>query len=288
MLSNHPGGVSCAPYTLLVNSSDGFADCWEPFFRLLDIYWPDRDCPVLLNTERSRYDRVGVESSQINRDVPRRLSWSECLIGAVAQVRTPLLLYVQEDYFLEQPVDTSRLADAAALMLDRPAIGHIGLSRDNYRGPHEPWTEARDDAFVKVHRRARYRISTQAGLWRPETLLSYLDPSESGWMFEIFGTRRAWRRDDLFLTVNADEHGPIIDYTPTGIMKGRWHHAMPALFARHGITMDFDRRGFYEPLPGPLRRWAVARKLLENPARAWRALVLDPLRRFLPDRLSRS
>ena len=250
------GGRSDAPYTLLVNSSDGFADCWDPFFQLLDVYWPDHDCPILLNTERARYGtRADVASSQVNHDIPRRLTWSECLIAAIGQIDTPLLLYMQEDYFLNHQVDTVRLARAVDQMLGDPAIGHIGLTKHGSKGPFEPWQDA-NSGFVKKLRRAQYRISTQAGLWRPDEQLSYLDPAESGWMFEIFGTRRAWRREDLFLTVDAQRNGPVFDYTHTGIIKGQWHRNIPALFVEHDIVVDFAQRGFHKPLPGPFRKLA--------------------------------
>lgn len=28
-------------YSILVNTCDKFEDCWNPFFKLLSIYWPD-------------------------------------------------------------------------------------------------------------------------------------------------------------------------------------------------------------------------------------------------------
>lgn len=275
MASDTSNGTG-APYTLLVNSSDGFADCWEPFFRLLDIYWPDRNCPILLNTEQSSYSggRQGISSSKVNQGIDRRLTWSECLIAAIKQIENPLLLYMQEDYFLDSPVHFERLEQAVKLMLSRPDIKHIGLTRHGSLGPFE---ESGIDGFLKIGSHAKYRISTQAGLWRPETLLSYLDPAESGWMFEIFGTRRAWRRQDLFLTVDLRHERPVFDYTHTGIIKGQWHPAIPELFAEHAIEMDFDRRGFHKRLPGILNKWTLARKIMKDPHRALRNLVLEPL-----------
>jgi hypothetical protein len=43
---------------------------------------------------------------------------------------------------------------------------------------------------------------------------------------------------------------PIMSYTGTGIIRGKWHPEMVPLFAKHEIPMDFGRRGILlVPLP---------------------------------------
>lgn len=259
--------------TVFVNSSDGFVDCWFPFFTLLDRYWPQHG-PVLLNTEHRLWPEAPayVRCSQIALGETERLAWSECVIRGLRQINTPLVAYFQEDYFLERPVKHDIVEAAAAKMMADPTIGHIALTRHGSEPPFESYP---DPAYQTIRRHARYRVSTQAALWRRDVLLSYLDPSENGWMFEILGTWRARRRADTFLAARYDEAagGPAIDYTHTGIIKGRWHPAMPALFAREGIPTDFDRRGFYAPPPRLLAKAAVARKLAERPGHVIRQLL---------------
>lgn len=259
--------------TLFVNSSDGFSDCWGPFFRLLDTYWPEHG-PVLLNTERKVWEDAPdyVRCSQVATGEPERLSWSECVIRGLNQVETPLVVYCQEDYFLDRRVRHETVEAAAAKMMADPSIGHIALTRHGSLPPFLPFD---DPSYEKIAPRARYRISTQAALWRRDVLLSYLDPTENGWMFEILGTLRSRRRGDLFLAARYDEEagGPAIDYTHTGIIKGQWHRAMPALFTRHGIDMDFSVRGFHVPPSRLLAKIAVARKLAERPGHVVRQLL---------------
>ncbi len=255
-----------ADVTLLVNSSDGFEDCWEPFVYFLRRHWPDFDYPVLLNTETKSWSArdLDLRASRVAEGMDRRLTWSECLIGAIDQIDTPLMLYMQEDYFIEQSVRHDVVKRAAELMLAHPEIGHIALTRHGSYGPFAP---SPYPGFSVIGRDARYRISTQAALWRPQVLRSYLDPRENAWMLEILGTRRARRRSDLFLVADFDagSGGPAIDYTHTGIVKGQWHDAIPALFARHGLDVDFSRRGIYSEPPYWRRKWAVFRKLAEAP-----------------------
>ncbi len=259
--------------TVFVNSSDGFVDCWPPFFHLLDHFWPEHG-PVLLNTEQRTWPEAPsyVRCSQVALGEAKRLTWSECVIRGLRQIETPLLLYFQEDYFLECQVRHDIVEAAVAKMMADPTIGHIALTRHGSEPPFEPYP---DPAYQAIRTRARYRISTQAALWRRDVLLSYLDPVENGWMFEILGTLRARRRPDTLLAARYDDAagGPAIDYTHTGIIKGAWHPAMPALFAEHGISIDFDRRGFYVAPPQWRAKMAVLRKLVEQPGHVMRQLL---------------
>lgn len=260
--------------TLLINSSDGFNDCWAPFLHFLGHYWPDFDYPILLNTETKDWSApdFDLRASRVASGADRRLTWSECLIRAIDRIETPLMLYMQEDYFIERPVRHDVVARATDLMIDHPEIGHIALTRHGSFGPFAP---SPYPGFSVIGQKARYRVSTQAALWRPDVLRSYLDPRENAWMLEILGTRRARRRPDLFLVADFDAEagGPAIDYTHTGIIKGQWHHAMPALFARHGIDVDFARRGIYSPPPYWRGKWAVFRKLAESPIHSIRHFI---------------
>jgi hypothetical protein len=186
------------------------------------------------------------------------------LIRALDQVQTPLILYLQEDYFIDRPVRDSVVRDAINLMLAKPAISHIALTKHASHGPYDPSPYS---GFSTIRQNARYRIATQAALWRPEALRSYIHPRENGWMFEIMGTRRARRRRDTFLVADftPEAGGPAIDYIHTGIIKGRWHPAIPELFERHGLALNTLQRGIYAQ-PDPIRRkMEVIRKLVSDP-----------------------
>jgi len=265
-----------AKYTLLVNTSDGFEDCWNPFFKLYYQYWNAKDVPILLNTEWKTgysYFNLPISCTQSNASNPeRRLTWSECLKNALTMVETELVLYVQEDYFIEQAVDNELIMDMVELMLKDPKIKYIGLTHFGNCPPFGAWKQ--DKRLVEVQQ-TKYRISTQAGIWRKETLNSYLKPEENGWMFEIFGTQRAKRRKELFLTLNRAFYNascPAILYTHTGIIKGKWHRLMPALFNKHRIDMDFNIRGIYKEKSYLFRKLETGMKLLKQPIQFYKGM----------------
>jgi hypothetical protein len=262
-------------FTILVNSSDGFADCWEPFFKLFSLNWPNCNVKILLNTETADWSFPGLnlKCTQVGLG-SLKLTWSECLIKALDQVDTHFVLYFQEDYFLEKSVDTSLLNRLVDVMEADTKVKHIGLTHFGSYGPFQPTSDPR---LWKIDQKARYRLSTQAGLWRTETLRSYLKPEENGWMFEIFGTRRSWKREECFLTVNRNIYGPdktpIFQYKHTGIIKGKWHQDMPQLFANHGIKVNFEKRGFYKQPHWLFSKVSTLKKLLSNPVAVVRHLI---------------
>ncbi len=91
---------------------------------------------------------------------------------------------------------------------------------------------------------------------------------ESPWQLEVFGSARARRINDQVLCVNRDRfHGEgkeVVPYRPTGVVKGQWDRAIvEPLFARHGIDIDFSRRGFYLPGAGGARP-PLARRLVDR------------------------
>lgn len=234
--------------TILVNTSDSFEDCWEPFFTLFARYWPDCKYPVVLNTETKDFSYTGfdITSSRVARGETRRLTWSQCLARCLDQIETPYVFYLQEDYFLEAPVKT----DILESLLSEMRSGKADVIRVMECGGSGPWHPTENPLLWEVDRRAKYRIALQAALWRRSTLRSHVRKHESPWQLEYFGSARARRRsDEKVLCVNRDLfHGAgkeVFPYTPTGVVSGKWErHVVEPLFASHNIDIDFSIRGF--------------------------------------------
>lgn len=236
-------------YTILVNSTDSFEDCWEPFFKLFSTYWPECSQPIVLNTETKDFSWQGLnlKSSKVAEYSGRKnLTWSECLLNCLDQIETDIILYLQEDYFLHAPVDAARIQEYVNLML-KQNIATISLVSFSNSGPFQP-TEHPE--LWRVGQKADYRISLQASLWKKDALKKYLRKHENPWQLEIWGTKRAHRIRDNFLCVNRDIFNrnakQILPYKPTGIVKGKWKEDIVVdLFRNHNIHPDYSIRGFH-------------------------------------------
>ena len=242
--------------TVLVNSTDSYEDAWLPFFKLFSIYWPSCDLTIVLNTETKSFHYPGLDitCSRVGRywSHNRPMTWSECLQRCLGFLNTQFILYLQEDFFLEAPVDIPQLAAFVTYMREHE-ITHIGLT---HFGSHGPFHPTENPLLWEVDRRARYRIALQAGLWDIRGLMRYLRPHENPWQLESYGSLRAARLDDRFLCVNRDifhDNGRrIIPYQPTGIVGGEWKQdVVEELFRRHDIPVDFTERGFCDPATQP-------------------------------------
>lgn len=260
---------------VFVNSSDGFRDCWNPFFRFFEIYGGVlRSLPLYLNTERARFSYEGfdVRSTCVwPEGEARRPSWSECLTRALDAVREEHVLYLQEDYFLTQPVRDEVVEEAQALLAGSADIGVVYLSKN---GPRVERSRPFSGSFLEVCPPAHYLINTQAAIWRKDYLRSMARSWENAWMFEKFATLRARSTSRRILKVTPEtvEAGEVIRYVWSGVMKGKWKPECVELFRAHGIDTNFEKRGFYREGSLLKYRIEVLHKLFGRPVPAWRSI----------------
>jgi hypothetical protein len=260
---------------VFVNSSDGFQDCWAPFFRLFETYGgPLCTLPLYLNTERARFrhENLDLRSTcvwSVNESV--RPTWSECLRRGIEAVKEDHILYLQEDYFLTQPVRAEIVDEALNVFRETQDIGVIYLSRDGPRAQKSrPYTER----FLEVCPPAHYLVNTQAAIWNKSYLCSVTRSWENAWMFEKFASlrERATRRRILQVAPETLEAGDVIRYVWSGVMKGKWKSECVDVFQSHGITADFAQRGFYREGSLLKYRLEVLRKLFGRPIPAIRSV----------------
>lgn len=261
-----------AELTIIVHSTDKFSDCWEPFFKLMSSYWPGCRYPILLNAETKSYAYPGldIQASRIAAGPADSWpTWSESLLRCLNLVKTDIVLFMLDDFFINGPVDTDTLEFCIGLIRDK---GYSNITLTEH-GKNRPAIPSEDPRLLMVSPNARYRLSTSPALWRVEALRSYLRPEENGWQFEIFGSQRARRISDTFFIVDPkflkNNREGVVPYFQarhdSGIVKGQWQRGIEDLFREHKITADFSIRGFHAPLPALLNKYYLVRKLAANP-----------------------
>lgn len=266
--------------TIIVQSTDSFADCWEPFFTLFKRYWPGCNYPILLNSETKTFafDGLNIESTQIVQlSLGKWPTWSESLLLCLEKVNTDIVLLILDDFFISGSVDVESLNILLSMMVNR---GYSNITLTEH-GVHRPAIPTRDPYLLAVKQKAKYRVSTSPSLWRKDALKNYLRNDESAWEFEIYGSRRAWRKEDTFFIVNPQKirngQDGIVPYFQgtydTGILKGEWQIEIKPFFEKHSINVDYSVRGFHNPLPGVLNRYYLMRRLLQHPIRLIKGLL---------------
>jgi hypothetical protein len=242
-------------YALFVNTCDKFEDCWDPFFKLFTLYWPDFEGTIYLNTEYKEYtyENLNIVAVQgaLKNNIPKteRATWSECLKWAMETIEENVVLYLQEDYFFKDTVKNVKVEEFVELMYNNQNIRCIHLTdqavKENGASSFENLN------FVAL--KQRYRVSCQAALWHKSELLDILREHEDAWEYEEFGSMRSEILNKDYFVVNNNYvklgESEIIPYLFTGIVQGRWLEQVVPLFEKHNINIDYNKRGFVKEAP---------------------------------------
>jgi len=125
-------------FAIFVNTTDRFEDCWEPFFKLFSVYWPGFKGKIYLNTEYKTYqypglDIVSIKNCETTKDADKA-TWSECLYRGWTAVDNEVILYMQEDYFFNAPVNNDEIEKYAAF-IRKENISCLHLTHASGNGP---------------------------------------------------------------------------------------------------------------------------------------------------------
>lgn len=234
-------------YSILVNTTDSFEDCWHPFFKLFKKYWPEYKGKIYLNSEKKEFTFEGLNIIPIKNQLSWK-PWSQCLKHALSFIEAEYILYMQDDYFFHSNVKNTEINKFFNILMHHK-LDCLHLTDQCTSGPFNKNTGIED--IWEINKGVSYRLSTQAALWNKESLLKLIRNWESGWQFEKYGTKRSNYLLNKIMCVNRDkiikDKNEIIPYVFTGIIKGKWKKEVKELFRENDINWDFSKRGFYHP-----------------------------------------
>lgn len=244
-----PESGSSNDLAIVVVSCDAYADLWPVFFALWRRHWPDCPYPVYLVSNVRRCEEPGV----VGVDVGPDRTWAQNLRTALDRIGHERVLLLLEDFLLEARVDTARVralartaseADAHVLRL----VANPGPSRPAAIGPEIGTLDTAD----------RWRVSTQAAVWRTATLRALLRPRYTAWDFEWLGTRLS---SAVFPDGFYGVYDPALVYRH-GVERGRWLPHGLAICAAAGVPVDLAARPSMTARQLWGRRWGQARATL--------------------------
>ena len=178
---------------LIVSSCDKCSDLWQPFFYLVKKNWPDFNRKVYLCTDTKSFACEGFDIVCPLR-MPSGSTWSENLMSLLKGMDEEYVLLMLEDFWLKAEVDVIQLHQSEEILKNDPTVGFICLVHQLDPSPDNPTSENYSN-LIEYGRHTPYRVTTQAGLWRRDYLLSLLRKHESAWWFEMFGSKRSRRSD---------------------------------------------------------------------------------------------
>ena len=216
--------------TVFIDSFDGYNDVWPYFFMIFEKYWPDCSFDVKLVTNSMGFNSV--DSIKVGSEI----DWVSRTYRALDAINTKYVLFLLEDYFLSKPFDNHLLEN----VLDF-------ISKNNchyFRLIEIPKSRAANKtAFLPILSNEEYGINLQASIWEVEYLKNLLAKIEKGsaWDFEVYLLRN---RDNTkqplekCFTIKGNPFG-----FHNGILKGKWFRREIRFYKKHGISIDFSKRG---------------------------------------------
>jgi hypothetical protein len=216
---------------MLVVSCDPYSDLWEPCFRLLDKYWPERSFDVYLMTNFADFEWPGVRVIKVGQDV----SYSDNLRKAVAQIPEEWILIWLEDLLISSPVNSDRVISIIRAGQRRGA-GYVKLSCEMPLS----YDSASTDELGPLPKGIRYRAAIGATLYHRSTLLRLLTPGASAWQLDKSNACDELPEEFLALTVESAKRPPA-PYV-NSLVKGRWSFSAVSFLRSEGLAAHLGNR----------------------------------------------
>jgi hypothetical protein len=242
---------------VLVASCDSYKDLWDPFFRLMQIYWRDIPYPVYLNTETESFQssQYGLDVRVLNLEPKhkvKKVAWGGRMMSVLERIPEEYVLLMVEDFFIRDHVRTDLIEKIIDLMEADPTIASFQLSGTGSHVDLPVLERGKLPFSYHLIPKDGWRTHFRPTVWRKSILLKWLRPFESIWGFEAHGSKRAirWKYKEKVYVVDAP---PIIDYAwfvnkceCSAVVHGRWfdHPGLRELFEGNDIKVDYERRGF--------------------------------------------
>ena len=226
-------------FALVISSCDLYSDCWKPLFHSIHKYWPDCPYPIYLICN---YMDSG-DDSVIPIKVGEHLGWGSNTKKALSQIECDYLIYFQEDYFMNKPVNTECMKENLEYCV-KNNVDYLRLMppfKDKY-----PY----DDIYCidkAVRRKTKLRaMSLMACIWKKSTLDNLCIEGWTGWDFErkILAYIKERNIKINRLVVKSSMYSkfglPVIG--STGIRKGIWTKEGYDYLVENGFILEAQGR----------------------------------------------
>lgn len=249
---------------VLINSCDLYEDAWEPFIKLFHIQWRDCPYPFVLNTESKEYKGFLSEKVLTIHPLKTNITWSQRLCNCLKQINSEFVLFILDDYFIQNIVESNIFEHAHQLMKKNKTIGMSALS---YGTSNVADGKFEDELFYSRIINEKNKIWCRINLYRRDYLLSLIRDHESIWEFEEYASFRAQKLDYSIIQQKSNVPECFTFFVKFedgfGISLRKWLPKNKELFDKYGIKVNYDNLGFLD-----LEEYNKPRIIAERPGGA--------------------
>lgn len=251
--------------SIIVLSSDGYSDCWDPFFFLLKKNFPEAaNYEIILssNTKNFEYEGLHIKSLTHGEKTP----WSKRLSLSLESASNNIVMVLVEDFFIFSRLNHNIFENLLNQIINNDQIDHIRLL---YKLDEVKTKRSEFQYLDEIISRTKYRFLYLPGLWSKSILRKYIVNFETPYMAEKMGDARSWVLNDSFYAVSVDyinNFGRLYDCPTSGaIIKGKWGKWLPEKLNQNGVSLDLNIRGFKDAQSNTKARNQILIGLLYSP-----------------------
>lgn len=214
--------VNNPSFAILVLSCDKYSDLWTGFFSCFFKNVPlGLESQIYLGSNTKACSIAGVSTILSGGDE----GWSDSYIKILNKIPEDYLLVFLEDIFISSALNRKYFEDVLHFALEKQ-VNYI-----RFLPNPKPDRHTCHPLIGEIAPGAPYR-ATVCGLWNRQSLLSLLQPGESPWDFEIFGSRRSSYQPKYYST-----RVPLFKYKNL-VEKGFWIHSSIRWARSEGISLN--------------------------------------------------
>lgn len=200
--------------SILVMSSDGYSDCWQPFFYLKNKYWKcDYKTYICTETKDCKYAET----------IKTIGAWTNRLKQALEQIDTDYIILMLEDFFIHKEVN-------------QEIIDKIKFDEDTAVYNFEVDYKNKGQGFRLRQNKEPYLCSCQPSIWDRKKLIEYLQKDMTAWEWEMQILDTKYKQyintDKLIFDIGYYE-----DRKPWGITQGKISNEMIDLFRKENLQI---------------------------------------------------
>lgn len=250
--------------SIIVLSSDGYSDCWDPFFYLLHRNFPEAlNFEIILSCNIKCYNYDGMNIKVLNHGL--ETPWSKRLKLSLDAAANDIVFVLVEDFFILSRMDISVFNNLLMMISTQKEIDHIRLL---YKLGKVKTTESRYKFLDRIESRSKHRFLYLPGLWKKEVLRKYVTDFETPYMAEQMGDLRSMILDDGFFAISKSylkKNGKLYDCPTSGaIIKGKWGKWLPERLEENDLDINLKLRGFKDKESNKKAKKEIYLYLLKN------------------------
>lgn len=260
--------------SIIVLSSDGYSDCWNPLFHLFKKNFDKiNDAEIILSTNSKDYSYEGLNINVLKHG--SETSWSKRVRLSLEKAKNDIVFVLVEDFFLTKKLNQEVFDNVLQQIKENTSIDHVRLLLTRTR---TKTTSSSFEFLDVIEEKASLRFTYLPGLWKKNVLLKYVKDYETPYLSERIGDYRSYILKHGFYTISnsfVEENGELYDCPTSGaIFKGKWANWVPVFLEKENISgIDYSIRGFADKEFRKTIRIKNKLNLLKDPINTFRSFL---------------